>query len=279
MPVARVPRVIPAPRAPRILVAAHDDDASSLANELRSGGYSTSGCKWRPDIARARATTGPADPGTRSPRIECAAHVANDAGVGSDRAGDRLSRVGDDAAPLLESGADDHMVTPYHVEELLARSTPAFARSGRPRPTSVRGRCPPRPLGPAVHQRSSSRPPVHCPRVRPGRRAASAPQPDPHARPTARADAGLDAGPELQRHRRMWAIYGGSSAPTSFTRCAASAIAWVRDTNEAVANGIALGHATPVCGDVYWSTDVVLVVAASAATLWGQRSNQRRRSG
>ena len=27
----------------------------------------------------------------------------------------------DDAAPLLESGADDHMVTPYHLEELLAR--------------------------------------------------------------------------------------------------------------------------------------------------------------
>ncbi len=42
---------------------------------------------------------------------------------------------------------------------------------------------------------------------------------------------------------------------------------------------IALGRATPVWGAMLvLVTNVVLVVAASAATLWVQRSNQRRRS-
>ena len=112
-------------RAPRILVAEHDDHdkASSLASELRSGGYSTVAVQSGAQVL-GRARNDDFDllileldlPGSSAQHM-----LRTMRATGVTAPVIVLSRAGDDAAPLLESGADDHMVTPYHIEELLAR--------------------------------------------------------------------------------------------------------------------------------------------------------------
>ena len=116
-----------------------------------------------------------------------------------------LSRGGDDAAPLLESGADDHMVTPYHVEELLARVRARLRHVGSSTPDVLS-------VG-DVHLDRSARQctrgdravALHRARVRPGGRAASAPQPDPHARPA----AAQTRGPTLDPSSNVIDVYVG----------------------------------------------------------------------
>ena len=111
------------------------DDASSLANELRAGGYSTVAVQSGAQVL-GRARDDDFDllileldlPGSSAQHM-----LRTMRATGVTAPVIVLSQAGDDAAPLLESGADDHMVTPYHLEELLARvRAPAFATSGRP---------------------------------------------------------------------------------------------------------------------------------------------------
>ena len=142
---------------------------------------------------------------------------------------DRARRASPTACKGLDAGADDYLVKPFALEELLARAAGAAAPHRRRRRASAL-RFADLELDPAGHTRAPRRAPdrAHPHRVPAARAAHAPPAPGAHPHADLRARLGLRLRAELELARGLRRLpapqaRGGRRAAAASTRCAASA--------------------------------------------------------